>query len=58
MMTKIFRGFDAGFIVLIVSQRPMKKSPFHFVPITKARSTQKPRANGRTMIVDDGLPLA
>ena len=36
----------------------MKKPPFHFVPITKERSTQKPRANGRTMIVDDGLPLA
>ena len=35
----------------------MKKSPFHFVPITHARTTQKPRANGRTMIVDDGLPL-
>ena len=36
----------------------MKKPPFNFVPITKARSTRKPRANGRTMIVDDGLPLA
>lgn len=35
----------------------MKNPPFHFVPITKARSTRKPRANGRTMIVDDGLPL-
>lgn len=31
--------------------------PFHFVPLPAARSTRKPRANGRTMIVDDGLPL-
>jgi len=36
----------------------MKKSPFHFVPLPKSRSTEKPRANGRTMIVDDGLPFA
>jgi len=36
----------------------MKKSPFHFVPLPRSRSTEKPRANGRTMIVDDGLPLA
>ena len=36
----------------------MSKAPFHFVPITKERSTRKPRADGRTMIVDDGLPLA
>ena len=36
----------------------MQKAPFHFVPLPKARSTRKPRANGRTMIVDDGLPLA
>jgi len=33
------------------------KAPFHFVPLSKARSTRKPRASGRTMIVDDGLPL-
>jgi phosphosulfolactate synthase len=31
--------------------------PFHFVSLPAARSTRKPRANGRTMIVDDGLPL-
>jgi phosphosulfolactate synthase len=35
----------------------MKKPPFHFVPIPATRSMEKPRANGRTMIVDDGLPL-
>jgi phosphosulfolactate synthase len=34
------------------------KPPFHFVPLPKARSTRKPRASGRTMIIDDGLPLA
>jgi phosphosulfolactate synthase len=36
----------------------MQKTPFHFVPLPKTRSTRKPRRNGRTMIVDDGLPLA
>jgi phosphosulfolactate synthase len=36
----------------------MQKPPFHFVPLPKSRSTRKPRASGRTMIVDDGLPLA
>ncbi|MGQ0509674.1 MAG: phosphosulfolactate synthase [Betaproteobacteria bacterium] len=36
----------------------MKKPPFHFVPLPSARTTRKPRANGRTMIVDDGIPLA
>ena len=36
----------------------MQKPPFHFVPITPERSLRKPRANGRTMIVDDGMPLA
>ena len=36
----------------------MSKPPFHFVPLPKARSTRKPRASGRTMIIDDGLPLA
>jgi phosphosulfolactate synthase len=35
----------------------MRSPPFKFVPLPKARSTRKPRANGRTMIVDDGLPL-
>lgn len=35
----------------------MTKPPFHFVPLPAARSTRKPRRNGRTMIVDDGLPL-
>ena len=35
----------------------MSKSPFHFVPLPAARSARKPRTNGRTMIVDDGLPL-
>ncbi|MBM3367970.1 MAG: hypothetical protein FJY43_06790 [Betaproteobacteria bacterium] len=36
----------------------MNRPPFHFVPLPAARSTRKPRANGRTMIVDDGIPLA
>jgi phosphosulfolactate synthase len=36
----------------------MSRPPFHFVPLPKSRSTRKPRASGRTMIVDDGLPLA
>ncbi len=36
----------------------MTRPPFYFVPLPAARSTRKPRANGRTMIVDDGLPLA
>jgi phosphosulfolactate synthase len=36
----------------------MKKSPFRFVPLPRSRTTRKPRANGRTMIVDDGMPLA
>jgi phosphosulfolactate synthase len=36
----------------------MAKPPFHFVPLPKDRSTRKPRLSGRTMIVDDGLPLA
>lgn len=36
----------------------MEKFPFHFIPLPKERSTRKPRASGRTMIVDDGLPLA
>ena len=36
----------------------MSKPPFHFVPLPKERSTRKPRKSGRTMIVDDGLPLA
>jgi phosphosulfolactate synthase len=36
----------------------MEKAPFHFVPLPRSRSTRKPRASGRTMVVDDGLPLA
>lgn len=36
----------------------MPKPPFHFVPLPRSRSTRKPRASGRTMIIDDGLPLA
>ena len=36
----------------------MKNPPFRFVPLPESRSTRKPRANGRTMVVDDGLPLA
>lgn len=35
----------------------MSRAPFAFVPLPKARSTRKPRANGRTMMIDDGLPL-
>src|SRR6185436_12009697 len=54
MMTRRFLGLTA----LILSQSPMEKSPFHFVPLPKARSTRKPRASGRTMLIDDGLPLA
>lgn len=34
------------------------KAPFSFVPLPGSRSTRKPRASGRTMIVDDGMPLA
>jgi len=36
----------------------MNQAPFHFVPLPRERSVRKPRTNGRTMIVDDGLPLA
>jgi phosphosulfolactate synthase len=36
----------------------MAKAPFQFVPLPRERSTRKPRQSGRTMIVDDGLPLA
>jgi phosphosulfolactate synthase len=36
----------------------MAKPPFHFVPLPRERSLRKPRASGRTMIIDDGLPLA
>ena len=36
----------------------MSKPPFHFVPLPRERSTRKPRASGRTMIIDDGMPLA
>src|SRR5690349_5250921 len=38
--------------------QPQPKAPFHFVPLPEKRSTRKPRKSGRTMIVDDGLPLA
>lgn len=33
-------------------------APFQFVPLPRERSLRKPRRSGRTMIVDDGLPLA
>jgi phosphosulfolactate synthase len=33
-------------------------APFRFVPLPRERSQRKPRRSGRTMIVDDGLPLA
>lgn len=33
------------------------KAPFDFVPIDQRRTTAKPRANGLTMVIDDGLPL-
>ncbi|HUK03851.1 MAG TPA: phosphosulfolactate synthase [Burkholderiales bacterium] len=36
----------------------MNNPPFRFVPLPASRSTRKPRASGRTMVVDDGLPLA
>ena len=36
----------------------MSRAPFAFVPLPSSRSVRKPRANGRTMIVDDGIPLA
>jgi len=36
----------------------MSAAPFNFVPLPAARSKQKPRRSGLTMIVDDGLPLA
>jgi phosphosulfolactate synthase len=32
-------------------------APFSFVPIDSRRTTAKPRANGLTMVIDDGLPL-
>lgn len=36
----------------------MSRPPFHFVPLPSTRSTRKPRRSGRTMVVDDGIPLA
>jgi phosphosulfolactate synthase len=36
----------------------MSKAPFQFVPLPRERSLRKPRRAGRTMIIDDGLPLA
>lgn len=35
-----------------------QSAPFQFVPLPRERSLRKPRRSGRTMIVDDGLPLA
>jgi phosphosulfolactate synthase len=35
-----------------------KKAPFPFVPLPAERSQRKPRRSGRTMVIDDGLPLA
>lgn len=35
-----------------------KKAPFPFVPLPRERSQRKPRRSGRTMVIDDGLPLA
>jgi phosphosulfolactate synthase len=35
-----------------------KKAPFPFVPLPAERSQRKPRHSGRTMVIDDGLPLA
>jgi len=35
----------------------MRKPPFHFVPLPAKRSMKKPRSDGRTMIIDDGIPL-
>jgi len=35
----------------------MSGQPFAFVPVATGRSQQKPRATGRTMVIDDGLPL-
>ncbi|MFM8546024.1 MAG: phosphosulfolactate synthase, partial [Betaproteobacteria bacterium] len=35
----------------------MSKAPFSFVGLPDARSQKKPRLNGRTMVVDDGMPL-
>ena len=31
-------------------------APFSFVPIDNRRSTEKPRSNGLSMVIDDGLP--
>ena len=36
----------------------MSKAPFSFVPLPRERSARKPRSSGRTMVIDDGLPLA
>ena len=35
-----------------------RKAPFSFVPLPAERSQRKPRRSGRTMMIDDGLPLA
>jgi phosphosulfolactate synthase len=36
----------------------MSKAPFPFVALPAVRSQRKPRRAGRTMVIDDGLPLA
>jgi phosphosulfolactate synthase len=36
----------------------MSKAPFQFVPLPRERSQRKPRLSGRTMVIDDGMPLA
>lgn len=33
------------------------QAPFSFIPLPGQRSCHKPRKNGRTMMIDDGLPL-
>lgn len=35
----------------------MSKHPFELIPITSARSTEKPRATGRTMMIDWGWDI-
>ena len=34
------------------------RRPFDFLPLPAARSTEKPRRSGLTMMIDDGMPLA
>lgn len=35
----------------------MMPAPFGFVPLSPERSRTKPRTTGRTMVIDDGVPL-